>query len=118
MVERLVEYTEQQRLQLTTHTTYQPELGTIHPAFALQHVIDELMHASQLMMLSHMLGAVQYLYAGSLLSMKITRQRGSSQSPSIGLRQGCALSATLYGMFIPYLHHHPQAKAAAAGVRV
>ena len=49
MVERLVEYTEQQRLQLTTHTTYQPELGTIHPAFALQHVIDELMHASQLM---------------------------------------------------------------------
>jgi hypothetical protein len=33
MVERLVKYAEQQQLQSTTHTRYQPELGTIHPAF-------------------------------------------------------------------------------------
>lgn len=65
-----------------------------------------------------MLGAVQCLFAGSLMSMRINGLCGYSQSPSIGLRQGCAVSATLYSIFIADLHHHAQATAAAAGVRV
>ncbi len=65
-----------------------------------------------------MLGAVQSLSAGSLLSMAVNGQCGHSQSPSIGLRQGCALSATLCSIFIDGLHHHSQTTAAAAGVRV
>jgi len=50
-----------------------------------------------------MLGAVQSLYFGSLLSMRVNGQCGHSQSPSLGLRQGCPLnphSATLFGIFI------------------
>ena len=49
MVERLVTYTEQQQQQLrsATQTGYRPELGTIHPAFALQHIIDKHLHASK-----------------------------------------------------------------------
>ncbi len=65
-----------------------------------------------------MLGAVQSLYHGSLLSMRINGQCGHSQSPSIGLRQGCPLSATLFGIFIDGLHHHRQTTAPAAGVQI
>lgn len=61
----------------------------------------------RLRMLGRMLGAVQSLYAGSLQSMRIKGQCGHSQSPSIGLQQGCAHSATLYGIFIAVWHHHP-----------
>jgi len=126
-------------------TGYRPELGTIHPAFALQHVIDKHRHASKPLYLcfvdlkpaydklqwqllwsllqrlgvhGHMLGAVQSLYFGSLLSMRVNGQCGHSQSPSIGLRQGCPLSATLFAIFIDGLHHHLQATAPAAGVQV
>ena len=62
-----------------------------------------------------MLGAVQSLYHGSLLSMRVNGQCGHSQSPSIGLRQGCPLSATLFGIFIDGLQ---QTTAPAAGVQI
>jgi len=68
--------------------------------------------------IGHMLGAVQSLYFGSLLSMKVNGQCGHNQSPSIGLRQGCPLSATLFGIFIDGSHHHLQTTAAGAGVQV
>ena len=115
MVQRLVTYTEQQQLRSATQTGYRPELGTIHSAFALQHAVDKHRHASKPLYLcfvdlrsaydkvqwqllwgllqrlgvhGHMLSAVQSLYDGSLLSMRVNGQCGQSQSPSIGLRQG------------------------------
>jgi len=145
MVQRLVTYTEQQQLRSASQTGYRPELGTIHPAFALQHVVDKLRHASKPLYLcfvdlesaydkvqwqllwsllqrlgvhGHMLGAIQSVYDGSLLSMRVNGQCGHSQSPSVGLRQGCPLSATLFGIFIDGLHHHLQTTAPAAGVQV
>ena len=65
-----------------------------------------------------MLSAIQSLHTGSLLSMRVGGQCGPSQSPSIGLRQGCPLSATLFGIFIDGLHHHLQTTAPAAGVQI
>ena len=60
-----------------------------------------------------MLGAAQHvaLFDGSLLSMRVGGQCGSSQSPSNALRQGCPLSATLFGIFIDSLHQHLQTTA-------
>ena len=66
----------------------------------------------------HILGAIQSPYDGSLLSMRVGCQCGPSQGPIIGLRQGCPLSATLFGIFIDGLHHHLQTSVPAAGVQV
>ena len=66
----------------------------------------------------HLLGAIQSFYDGCLLSMRVARSCGSSYSPSIGLRQGCPLSATLFGIFIDGLHHHLQSTCPSAGVQL
>ena len=145
LVQRLVTYTEDQQLRSPTQTGYRPEFGTIHQAFALQHVIDKHKHAKKplklcfvdlksacdkvqwqlLWRLLHRLGthgdmlaAVQSLYDGCLLSMRGGGGCGHAQSPSIGLRQGCKLSATLFGIFIDDLHHHLQTTCADAGVDI
>ncbi len=51
-----------------------------------------------------MLGAIQSLYDGCLLSIRVNGVTGGRQAPSMGLRQGCPLSATLLGLFIDGLH--------------
>ena len=47
-----------------------------------------------------MLGAVQSLYDNWLLSMRVSGFSGEGKTPSMGLQQGCPLSATLFGLFI------------------
>ena len=50
--------------------------------------------------------------------MRIGGQCGSSQSPSISLRQACQLSATLFGVFPDGLQQHVQTIVPASGVQV
>ena len=50
--------------------------------------------------------------------MRVNGRCGQSQRPSIGLRQGCPLTATLFGIFIDGSHHHLQTVAENAGVQV
>ena len=38
--------------------------------------------------------------------MRVDGVTGSSSIPSMGLQQGCPLSATLFGLFIGGLHHY------------
>lgn len=52
-----------------------------------------------------MLGAMQSLYDSCLLSMRVNGRAGDTQTPSMGLRKGCFLSATLFSLFIDGLHH-------------
>ena len=145
LAQRLVDYTEDQQLRSPTQTGYRPQLGTMHQAFALQHVVDKHRHAKKPLYLcfvdlksaydkvqwhllwqllqrlgihGDMLGAIQSLYDGCLLSMRVGGSCGCSHSPSIGLRQGCPLSATLFGIFIDGLHHHLQSSCPAAGVQL
>ncbi|KAL3147747.1 hypothetical protein ABBQ32_14172 [Trebouxia sp. C0010 RCD-2024] len=65
-----------------------------------------------------MLGAIQSLYDGCLLSVRIGGQVGDSQAPSMGLRQGCPLSATLFGLFIDGLHHYLETVVPGAGIQI
>ncbi len=63
-----------------------------------------------------MLGAIQSLYDGCLLSMRVNGVVGEAQTPFMGLQQGCPLSATLFGLFIDGLHHFLETAAPGAGI--
>ena len=65
-----------------------------------------------------MLSAVQSVYTDCLLAMKVNCFHGSTQSPSVGLQQGCPLSTTLFGLFFDGLHNHIQSSLPDAGIKV
>ena len=54
----------------------------------------------------NMLAAIKSLYAECLVAIRVAGTYGDSQHPSIGLKQGCPLSATLFGLFIDGLHQY------------
>ena len=63
-----------------------------------------------------MLGAIQSPYDSCLLSVRISGTSGEGWTPAMGLRQGCPLSATLFGLFIDGLHSYLEALSPDAGV--
>ena len=65
-----------------------------------------------------MLGAVQSLYVTGTLSMKIDGTVGSPAVQQMGVRQGCPLSPTLFGIFFDGLHDRLQAVAPSAGLQL
>ena len=140
LVQRLVQFTEQQDLRSPTQAGYRPEHSTIHQAFVLQHVIDKHRRLKSPLYLcfvdlksaydrvqwpllwdllqrlgvqGKMMGAVQSVYDNCLLSMRVSGYTGEGKTPSMGLRQGCPLSATLFGLFIDGLHHYLETVAPA-----
>ena len=66
----------------------------------------------------NMLAAIKSLYAECLVAIRVAGTYWNRQHPSIGLKQGCPLSATLFGLFIDGLHQYLQDVVPDAGVRV
>ncbi len=50
--------------------------------------------------------------------MRVSGFTGEGRTPSMGLRQGCPLSATLFGLFVDGLHHYLETMAPAAGIQI
>ena len=65
-----------------------------------------------------MLDAVQSLYDNCLLSMRVSGFSGEGEAPCTGLRQGCALSATLFRLFVGGLHQFLENFAPAAVMQI
>ena len=63
-----------------------------------------------------MLAGIQSLYDGGDISMEISGSSGASGTARVGVRQGCPLSPTLFGIFFDSLDAQLQAESAAAGV--
>ena len=67
---------------------------------------------------SRMLAAIKSLYSSGALSMKVAGTAGEPQLQRMGVRQGCSLSPTLFGLFFDDLHEQLHLRAPAAGVQL
>ena len=63
-----------------------------------------------------MLAAIQSLYSGCAMSMKICGRAGATGTAQVGVRQGCPLSPTLFGLFFDDLHSQLQSNCPSAGI--
>ncbi len=124
---------------------FRPGKSTIHHLFALRHFIDragmgkrplfacfvdlqkaydsvqhDLLWArlTSIGVSSRMLAAVKSLYAGGTLAMKIAGTAGPPAIQQMGVRQGCPLSPTLFGIFFDGLHDHLMQHAPSAGLQL
>ena len=65
-----------------------------------------------------MLGAVQSLYDSYLLTTRVSGFGGEGRTHFMGLRQGCPVRATLFGLFIAGLHPYLETVAPAAAIQI
>jgi hypothetical protein len=139
---RLQKYTEEQHLRADTQTGFRPHLSTEHQLFALQTFIDgshdsgkplyscflDLKGAydkvqrpllwqvlGRLGVHGPMLAALQSMYATASIRVNIHGRAGDSVPSHTGLRQGCPLSPTLFGLFADGLHRFLLAECPTQG---
>ena len=130
---KVVQYTEDNHLRAATQTGFRPGLATQHNLFALQHMIDEadgngrqlytcfldlkgaydrvqrplLWHVLQRLGIhGAMLAAIQSLYKDSGLAIHINGRRGNIFRSITGVKQGCPMSPTLFGLYMDGLHRY------------
>ena len=128
---RLVKFTEDNNLRAQSQSGFRPKLSTLHSVFALQHFVDkakadgdqlytcflDLKSAydsvqrpllwqvlQRLGVHGSMLAALQSLYRDSVLTININGRCGKSVQSHIGVKQGCPLSPTLFGLYIDGMH--------------
>lgn len=65
-----------------------------------------------------MLAAIKSLYSSGTLSMKVAGTAGGPRIQQMGVRQGCPLSPTLFGLFFDGLHDHLHSCASASGIQL
>ena len=142
---RLVDWSEENQLRSPTQAGFRPRQSPIHHLFALRHFIDTACFAKRPLYacfvdlqkaydtVQHdmlwsklesigvgprMLAAIQSLYSSGTLSMKVAGTAGQPRAQQMGVRQGCPLSPTLFGVFFDGLHDHLQSCAPAAGMQL
>jgi hypothetical protein len=130
---RIISLTEDCTLRAPSQAGFRPALSTLHPLFALQHFVDESSRTStplyccfldlksaydsvhrpllwevlsRLGFHGRMLAAIKSLYATSSLAIKVGGRVGASIPSLTGVKQGCPLSPTLFGIFLDGLHRY------------
>ena len=129
---RLVKFTEDNQLRAPSQAGFRPGLSTVHQLFTLQHFIDQtgargplyccfldLKSAYDMVsrpalwdvlrrlgITGHMLAAVQSLYVHNDIAVKVEGRCGARVTSETGVKQGCPLSPTLFGLFVDGLHHY------------
>lgn len=138
---RLVKFTEDNNMRAPSQAGFRPGLSTVHQLFTLQHFIDkggtqeplyccflDLKSAydmvsrpalwevlQRLGVHGQMLAAIQSLYADSDVAVKVEGRCGERVTSSTGVKQGCPLSPTLFGLFVDGLHHYLREKCPEDG---
>ena len=128
---RLVNFTEDNDYRPHTQSGFRPGLSTLHSVFALQHFADtakadgkqvytcflDLKGAydrvqrpllwqvlQRLGVHGPMLAALQSMYKDSGLTININGRSGKTVLSHTGVKQGCPLSPTLFGLYIDGMH--------------
>ena len=142
---RISPYFEAENLRAQAQAGFRPRRSVNHNLFALQHAIDKSRRYRQPLyccfvdltaafdrvprrllwerlcacgVSGRMLAAVQSLYSDAQIVVNISGCIGDSQMPVSGVKQGCPLSPTLFGVFIDALEGWLSHRAAAAGVSI
>ena len=129
---RIVNWAESNGLRAPCQAGFRPRLSTEHQLFALRHFIDRSKSQKQPLFAAfvdlkkaydsvqhpllwaslqrkgihgRMLAGVQSLYDGGEMSMKISGSYGASSTARVGVRQGCPLSPTLFGISLTRYTH-------------
>ena len=128
---RILKYTEDAGLRAETQAGFRPGLSTLHPILGLQHFVhaakcsDRPLFAcaldlkgaydrvqrpflwqvlQRLGIHGDMLAAIQSLYIHSEVAININGRIGMPALSKTGVKQGCPLSPTLFGLFADGLH--------------
>ena len=142
---RLLDYTEKTGIRASAQAGFRPHLSTLHPLLALQHFIDKQFHSHgslyccfldlksaydtvqrpllwealrRLGIHGKMLGALQSMYIGSTLSVNIQGRIGKQFVSEAGVKQGCPLSPTLFGIFLDGLEGYLKSWCEGIGPKV
>ena len=124
---RLVDFTEEHNYRSPARTASRPHISTLHLTFALQTMIElakskrrtlyccfldlksayDTVHrpllwtiVAKLGVHDEMLRAIQSLYSEARYAMKVGNRIGQSRISLTGLKQGCPLSPSLFGIFL------------------
>ena len=143
--QRLVQYTEEHSLRAASQAGFRPGLSVQHQLFALQHLSErqsgigqpcfvcfmDLKSAYDLVprallwqvlarlgVHGAMLTAIQGLYSTATVAISVQGRAGPPLPSETGVRQGCPLSPTLFGLLADGLHRFLQATVCSAGIHV
>ena len=130
---RLLRFTEDKGLRAETQAGFRPGFSTLHPVMGLQYFIDTAKFAGyplfacaldlkgaydrvqrpllwqilqRLGIHGSMLAAIQSLYHDTEISININGRTGKPIYSRTGVKQGCPLSPTLFGLFADGLHRY------------
>ena len=139
---RILLWTEQRNLRAECQAGFRPRLSTVHQLFALQHFVDKHFGSGQplytcfidlkgaydkvqrpllwlvlqrLGMPEQMIQAIKSLYEGCSVTMNIAGWHGQTRASETGVKQGCPLSPTLFGLFIDGLERFLRRACPEAG---
>ena len=136
---------EASRLRAASQAGFRPGLSVLHQGFALQQLIDRQKRRGQplyvcqldlqgaydrvsrpllwqvlarLGVQGRMLAAIQGLYASASIAINVGGRHGPVLPSRTGVRQGCPLSPTLFGLFADGLHRFLQHTCMAHAVHI
>ena len=142
---RLVGWSEEHKLRSPVQAGFRPGQSPIHNLFALHHFIDTACISKRSLYacfvdlqkaydtVQHDLlwdrlksigvgprmgAAIKSLYFSGMLSMKVSGTAGQPRLQQMGVRQGCPLNPTLFGLFFDGLHYHLHSSASTSGIQL
>ena len=145
LLQRLLDFTEQRSLRAQSQAGFRPQQSVVHQLFTLEHLRQRQQHSGQRLYVcfldlkgafdrvsrpllwealerlglhGRMLAAVQALYSTASIAVRLQGRAGPAFSSDTGVKQGCPLSPTLFGILADGLHRTLQLLDTASGIRL